>query len=30
MEGVNEHGTFTGTVIGPPIAILPAMPVPHS
>ena len=30
MEGVNEHGIHTGTFIGSPVAILSAMPIPHS
>ena len=29
MEGVNEHGIHAGTFIGPPVAGLSAMPVPH-
>ncbi len=30
MEEVNEHGIHTGTFIGSPVAILSAMPIPHS
>jgi hypothetical protein len=30
MEGVNEHGIHAGTFIGPPVAGLSAMFVPHS
>ena len=29
MEGVNEHGIHAGPFIGPPVAGLSAMPVPH-